>query len=394
MRSGEALSVSLNPDSGRLSLEHLIAEEPLQAQPLGLGSLEAPFILCATSGATGEPKAVILTQRAKLERANAAIALYDVSQEDIVLAATPLYHSLAQRLLFVALTHGATAVIMPRYTPAAWFEQVERKRVSFTIAVSTQLAQLARALTASPERAAACKSLRCIVSSSAPLAGADKALILGALPAELHECYGASEIAIASSLNLSIPSTKRDSVGFAAPGVEIRILDKTGVPLPVGEAGEIACRTPMMFAGYDGRPDLTAAAVQDGYFKTGDLGRLDTDGALTFLGRKKDMIIVGGMKAYPADIEGAVLSVDGVAECAAFGLADQTMGEIPAIAIVPVSHGSVNARTIRAACVRLLADYQQPQRILFVESLPRNAMGKIMRSELPALAQSKIGAAA
>jgi long-chain acyl-CoA synthetase len=394
MHAGHKLSVALDAASEGLSLEKLIAEAPEDAKPLAFGSLGAAFILCATSGSTGEPKGVILTQRAKVERACAAIALYDVTESDVVLAATPLYHSLAQRLLFVALMQGATAVIMPRYTPSAWFECVARARVSFTIAVSTQLAQLARALEATPERGADCVSLRCVVSSSAPLSAADKRLILTALPGQLHECYGASEIAIATSLNLSKPNAKRDSVGFAAPGVEIRILDEAGAPAAIGDAGEIACRTPMMFAGYDRRPDLTAAALCDGFFKTGDLGRLDADGALAFLGRKKDMIIVGGMKVYPSDIESAVASVDGVAECAAFPLPDQTLGEIPAIAIVARTPGAVSTRAVRAACVRLLADFQQPQRVLFVNALPRNAMGKVMRSELPALAQTAIGAAA
>ncbi|MBL8550314.1 MAG: acyl--CoA ligase [Hyphomonadaceae bacterium] len=359
--------------------------------PLARGKDEAPYILCMTSGSTGAPKAIVLPQRAKLERARAAISLYGVSARDRVLAATPLYHSLAERLVFTALVSGATLVLAPRYSPALWLESVQAHGVTFTIAVSTQLSQIARRIRAEPGAARACASLRAVVSSSAPLPPEDKALLLSTFPGELHECYGASEIAIATSLDLRGKDAPLRSVGRAAPGVAIRILDAEGRALEAGDIGEIACRTPMAFSGYHNRPDLTEAALADGYFRTGDLGRIDAQGALYYLGRTQDLIITGGVNVYPADVEAAVAHVPGVRECAAFGYPDDALGEVVAVAIV--SAGDVTARAVRRACADALADFQHPRRIFFLDELPRNAMGKLLRRALPALVRSEAQAA-
>jgi long-chain acyl-CoA synthetase len=342
---------------------------------------DAPFIISMTSGSTGEPKPIVLTQGAKIARAKAATTLYDVTSADIILAATPLYHSLAERLLFTALLNGATCILMPSFTPQGWLHVAEHTGASFTIAVSTQLAQIARHMRDTGERRMLPK-LRAIVSSSAPLRAEDKDIIQSAFAAAFHECYGASEIAIATSLNLSAGDAPCGSVGRAAPGVDIAILDEQGRPLTCGETGEIACRTPMMFAGYLARADLTYAAMAGDYFRTGDLGRIDETGALYYLGRTKEMIVSGGMKIYPRDVEAALSELADVIECAAFALPDDVLGEQVGLAIV----GAASARAVRKACLERLADFQQPRRIIFIDALPRNGMGKLQRHLLPELA--------
>ncbi|MET0181905.1 MAG: class I adenylate-forming enzyme family protein [Caulobacterales bacterium] len=370
------------------SLDALIDSAPVDARPLQRGALDAPLILSTTSGSTGAPKAIVLTQRSKLERARAAIALYSVAENDRILIATPLYHSLAERLIFTALLSGATALLMPRYSAPLWLDVTDAQSATFTIAVSSQLSQIARRLRAEPSQIARCASLRCVVSSSAPLNADDKDLILRALPGELHECYGASEIAIATSLDLTNQNAPRDSVGAAAPAVDIIILDESGAETPQGEIGEIGVKTPMMFGGYHKRPDLTASALQGGYFKTGDLGRIDENGALYFAGRKKEIIITGGINVYPSDVEAAVLQTPGVSECAAFALADAQLGELVAVAVTLSTPGALSTRALRRVCADKLADFQQPQRFFILDALPRNAMGKIMRRELPALVRA------
>jgi long-chain acyl-CoA synthetase len=333
-----------------------------------------------TSGSTGDPKPIILTQRTKFNRAVAAMQLYGVSAADRVLAATPLYHSLAERLVLIPLLSGGTSILMARFSPSAWLTCVQEQAVTFTIAVSSQLRQIAAQLTAAGEERTA--ALRCVVSSSALLETPVKAELLAKLRCDFHECYGASEIAIASSLDAEAASTKLHSVGKAAPGVEIRILRENDEVAAHGEAGEIACKTPMVFGGYFKRPDLTRAAMWGEYFRTGDIGRLDEDGFLYFLGRKKDVIITGGINVYPADVETAVAEHPSVAECAAFPAPDERLGEIVAVAVVPSRPGPFDQRALRVHCAERLADFQQPRRYFIVEALPKNSMGKLMKHVL------------
>ncbi|MGD2134344.1 MAG: class I adenylate-forming enzyme family protein [Maricaulaceae bacterium] len=375
--------------TGAISLAALIAAAPADAQPRDAADPDAPYILTATSGSTGAPKPIVLSQTTKIARARAAAELYGVTAADRVLAATPLHHSLAQRLVLLPLILGATAIVMARYSPSAWIRAVESEGVSFTIAVSSQLAGILEALendaTAETKR---CPSLRCIVSSSALLETAVKEKLRTRLSCDLHECYGASEIAIATNLDARRPDAPLASVGAPAPGVEVRILDETGAPLPPGETGEIAARTPMAFVGYHKQPELTAAAHADGFFKTGDLGFLDEAGWLYFRGRKKELIITGGANVYPSDVEAAVEDLAGVAECAAFALPDERLGEAVALAVVRAEGTQISARDIRLACADRLADEQQPRKIFFINTLPRNAMGKLIRRELPGLVES------
>lgn len=344
---------------------------------------DAPYLMGLTSGSTGAPKPILLSQQTKLLRAAAAAALYGVSAADVTLAATPLHHSLAQRLVLLPLTGGGTSVVLAHFTPESWIAAVREHAVTFSIAVSSQLRQILDAVIDQP---AALPSLRCLVSSSALLDDATKARLLAHLPCAFHECYGASEIAIATNLSPQAAAHKLGSVGTAIPGTDIRILDADGATVPPGTPGEIACRTPMLFSGYHGRPDATAAAMHDGFFRTGDLGRLDDAGYLYFLGRIKDIIISGGVNIYPKDIEDVVASHAAVRECAAIPLHDERLGEV--VGVVVAFDASVPApalRELQRLCMDRLGDYQQPRRFFIVPALPRNALGKL---DKPALRQA------
>jgi long-chain acyl-CoA synthetase len=334
-----------------------------------------------TSGSTGSPKPIILTQRTKFNRAQAAVELYGITAADRTLAATPLYHSLAERLALIPLLTGGTCILMPGFSTSSWLQCVREQQVTFTIAVSSQLKQIAAAL-AEPGNAAGIASLRCVVSSSALLDADTKAELIGRLQCDFHECYGTSEIAIASNLDSHWARIKTRSVGRAAPGVDIRIIGPAGELLGCGEAGEIVCRTPMAFGGYFRRPDLTQAAMWGDYFRTGDIGRLDADGFLYFLGRSKDIIICGGINIYPADIEEVVNAHPSVRESAAFALPDPRLGEVVGLAIVPMQAQAFDLKQLRFHCCERLADFQQPRQFFLLSALPRNAMGKLMKYPL------------
>lgn len=342
-----------------------------------------PYILTMTSGSTGSPKPIVLTQCTKLNRVRAALDLYHGSSQDVVLAATPLYHSLAERLVLIALLQGASLVVMPHFSVSEWIAAVQNHKVSFTMAVSSQLAAVAEHLSVHPPQSPL--NLRCLVSSSAPLELPLKQRLIDLLSCDFHECYGTSEVAIASNLSVMADPGKLASVGRAAPTVDVQIIDGEDGVVPLGEPGEIVVRTSMLFGGYYKRPQQTAQAMwKTDYFRTGDLGRLDEEGFLYYLGRSKDLIITGGINVYPADIEAVVTTAGQTSEVAAFALPDERLGEVVAVALVARS-GLFNLKALRYHCAAQLADYQQPRRWLILDELPKNSMGKILKSELPSI---------
>ena len=243
------------------------------------------LILTMTSGSTGAPKPIELTQNNKLKRVFAHVDLYGITEEDRILAATPLYHSLAERLVILPLLIGATAILMPRFTAPLWLGCVRDQKVTFTIAVSAQLSQIAQ-LISSPF-APDTTILRAVVSSSALLEPHVRTELIEKLQCDFHEMYGTSEVSTATSINLYEARGKRKSVGKSIPQASVRILRDDGRVACVNEIGEIACKTELIFNGYYGMPEMTKKAFADGYFKTGDLGRLDEEGYLYFLRPEK-----------------------------------------------------------------------------------------------------------
>lgn len=333
-----------------------------------------PFLMVLTSGSTGQPKPIVLHQEVKIARARAAIGLYGLDANDCVLAATPLYHSLAQRLVIVPLMLGATSVVMEHFSPALWCAAIAEHRCSFTIAVSSQLKQ---ALPELARQAHDLGSLKRIVSSSALLDGPTKAALLGALRCDFHECYGTSEIATATDLHAQSDAHKLGSVGRPVPGAEIRILEPQGQFAPVDQAGEIVCRTPLAFNGYFDQPELTAAAYHQGFFRTGDLGRLDADGYLYYEGRLKDIVITGGINIYPRDIEEVLKAAPGVHDCAVIAVEDDRLGEVVGAVLATGGQGTIDLRAVQRLCAQRLNDAQQPRHYFLVSELPLNAMGKV-----------------
>lgn len=368
-----------------LFLTDLMRSAPNEKCRFEVGQPDDAFILTMTSGSTGDPKPIVLTQRTKYNRVINAQMLYSLTDQDITLAATPLYHSLAERLVLIPLITGGSSILMTRYSANEWLNTIQNMYITFSIAVSSQLKQIAALLESSTFDTS---SLRCLVSSSAQLDAEIKFRLVEKLNCEFHECYGASEIAIASNLDGNADKNKLKTVGQAVQGVDIKILNHQDDVANHGEIGEIVCKTTMLFGGYYKRPELTKAAMWGDYFRTGDIGKLDEDGFLYYLGRKKDIIISGGINIYPNDIEVAVNHFDDVMECAAFAYADQQLGEVVAVAIVPKDIQTFNLKQVRFHCAEQLADYQQPRKWFILDALPKNSMGKVMKFELVNIFQS------
>lgn len=343
------------------------------------------FILTMTSGSTGTPKPIDISQNNKYDRAMAHVHVYKITKDDRIIVATPLYHSLAERLVILPLILGATSILLPRFTPAIWLKCVEEQKPTFTIAVSAQLAQILELL--KQPNAPAITSFRSIVSSSALLEASVKYELIDLLKCEFHEMYGASEISTATDICFQEAKNKQNSVGKSFDGAQIRILrdesesdfDTDCAPL---EIGEIAVKSKLQCKGYYKQEAMMRAAMLGDYFRTGDLGYLDEDGYLYFSGRKKELIITGAVNVYPHDIDVIVDRLPEVEECAAFAYPDDRLGEVVALAVVPKEEQNISIRALRTYCARNLADFQQPHKIFIIDKLPKNTMGKLQRMSI------------
>ncbi len=175
---------------------------------------------------------------------------------------------------------------------------------------------------------------------------------------------------------------KAGTVGLPLPGVSLRVVDERGAPVATGEIGQIEFKGPNVFQGYWRMPEKTAEEfTDDGYFRSGDLGRLDEDGYVSIVGRDKDLIISGGYNVYPKEVEVCIDELDGVSESAVIGVSDADFGERVTAVVVPASDG-LREEAIIVALRPLLAAYKIPKRVIFVDALPRNAMGKVQKNVL------------
>jgi malonyl-CoA/methylmalonyl-CoA synthetase len=280
----------------------------------------------------------------------------------------PLFHAHGLCVgLHGTLLAGASAVLLPRFELDAVLDAASAHDASLFFGVPTMYHRLAE----SP-RVAELGRLRLCVSGSA------------ALPAELHrtlaerggqqvlERYGMTE----TLMNVSNPyegERRAGSVGFPLPGVELRLSD--------GEEGEIQVRGPNVFAGYWEQSQATAESFTDGWFRTGDLARLDPDGYLHILGRTKELIISGGLNVYPREVEDVLLDHPDVAEVAVVGTPSDEWGELVTAYVVPTGDNPTADRLLTFAAERLAA-FKRPRLLHFVDSLPRNALGKVLKHEL------------
>lgn len=336
------------------------------------------YILTMTSGSTGNPKPIVFTQKTKINRAiMAAKELYRLNSNEVIIAASPLYHSMGQRLVLLPLLIGGTSIVLDKFTPKLWIEAVKKHNVTFTIAIASHLEMLVKVIDDEDK----IDSLKAIVSSSSLLSAPVKRECLKKFNCDFHECYGASEVGIVTNLSPKDCKESISSVGKALDFVEIKIVDSDKAEVKNGTIGEIICKSKTTFSRYYNNEEKTKESVVDGYFYTGDLGYVDNDGYLYLSGRKKDVIIVGGTNVYPVDVENIITKVDGIKECSVIGIKDEYFGEA-ILAVMVVDGGLFNLKDVKLACARELADYQQPMAYELVSALPKNSLGKVMKHEL------------
>lgn len=332
-----------------------------------------------TSGTTGRSKGAMLSHRNLLSNALLLKDHWRFTADDVLLHALPIYHThglfVASNILALA---GGSMIFLPRFEAGAVLDALPR--ATTMMGVPTFYTRLVREPRFNRETTG---HLRLMISGSAPLLAQTHAEVEGLTGHRVLERYGMTE----TNMNTSNPYEGpriAGTVGPPLPGVELRLTDpETGAVLPVGEIGMIEVRGENVFRGYWRQPEKTAAEFRaDGFFITGDLGVIGHDGYVTIVGRGKDLIITGGFNVYPKEVEEAIDALPGVIESAVIGLQHPDFGEGVTAVVVASPAAGLSEKGIIAALESQLAAFKRPKRVLLVESLPRNAMGKVQKAQL------------
>ena len=346
---------------------------------------EDPALMCYTSGTTGRPKGAVLTHGNLVASTLSWIHEMRAGPDDVWLSGQPLFHIGGINGLLPFLTLGATSVVMPTtgFDPELALEAIERHGVTMCIFVPTQWELLCRA-----ERVAQLDRgrLRVAMWGASPAPRATLELMATTFPqAEIVSAYGQTEMAGATTLLKGADAVRKmGSVGRPMLGVELRVVDDDLRDVPDGTVGQIVYRGPTVMAGYHDQSDASADAFAGDWFHSGDLAKRDEEGYLWLVDRKKDLIISGGENVYPAEVERVLLEHEAVADAAVVAMAHPKWVETP-LAFV-VAAGEVDEHALIAHCRERLAGFKRPSAVVFVEALPRNAAGKVLKRELRASA--------
>ena len=373
----EARVFSLDGD-GAGNLLDAAGVMPTEFNNLARGSQDLAAILY-TSGTTGLSKGAMLSHDNLLSNALTLVDYWHFDSHDVLLHALPIFHTHG---LFVAtnviLITGASMIFLPRFDLDQMIEQLPNANT--LMGVPTFYTRL---LADDRFDRDLVSHMRLFVSGSAPMLAETHLQFEERTGHRILERYGMTE----TNMNTSNPydgERRVGSVGFPLPGVEIRISDpETGDELPLGETGMIEVRGPNVFLGYWRKPEKTALELRsNGFFISGDLGKVDAEGYLHILGREKDLVISGGYNIYPKQIETEIDTLDGVLESAVFGIADADLGEAVAAAVVPIDGVKLDPEQLVKALEPVLARFKLPRKVFVIDELPRNAMGKVQKNSL------------
>lgn len=352
-------------------------------------SADAPCLILYSSGTTGWPKGVVHTNANVASSLRALQAAWQISPDDVVLNVLPLFHihglAFATHLTWLA---GGCLALEDAFEPQRTLAAIYNATVFMS--VPTIYYRLLDDPAFEPAARGWSKP-RLFTCGSAPIRAEVLPRLQEILGHPVINRYGMTEAYVITSLPLAGPCPA-GSVGKPLAGIELRVTRDDGSAVATGEPGAVSIRGPNLFREYWRKPEATAAAFADGWFDTGDIGCLDESGMLTLVGRRNDLIITSGFNVYPQVVERVVNECPGVRECAVLGLADDKRGERVAVAVVR-SDPTLDEARLTAWWSDRLVHYQQPRQILFLEALPRNSMGKVLRREIAALAAPASGGA-
>jgi malonyl-CoA/methylmalonyl-CoA synthetase len=365
----------------------LLAAEPAPLPPV---SEDRRAMMVYTSGTTGRPKGVVTTHAILRAQVTSLADAWGWTADDRIVLVLPLHHVHGiVNVVLTALWTGATCEVPPSTDPDATWDAIASGRLTLFMAVPTIYGRLITAWDAAPpERrsalSAAARRLRLMVSGSAALPVRTLERWREITGHTLLERYGMTEIGMALG-NPLYGERRPGSVGMAMPGVEVRLVDETGAPVPDGSPGEIEVRGPTVFLEYWRRPEATRAAFRDGWFRTGDTAVVE-DGRFRILGRSSvDIIKTGGYKVSALEIEEELRAHPAIAECAVVGIADEEWGERISVAVELRTGASLELDALKGWAKERLAPYKVPRALACVDALPRNAMGKVTKPDVAKL---------
>ena len=357
----------------------LLDDQPQQSLPVELRAAGDLAAILYTSGTTGRSKGAMLTHANLLSNALTLKDLWGWQPDDVLIHILPIYHVHG---LFVALhgalLAGATVLFHRGFDPAAVIADFTRATV--LMGVPTHYTRLIDSPALTPS---ACASMRLFVSGSAPLLAESHQKFEQITGQRILERYGMTETGMITSNPYRGGERLAGTVGYALPGVEVRIRGDKGDLLGPGEPGVLEVCGPNVFAGYWHMPEKTAEELRsDGFFITGDIATMAPDGRVTLVGRAKDLIIAGGLNIYPKEIEEAIDALPGVEESAVIGVPHPDMGEGVVAVVVAEPGAAIEEAQVLSGIADKLARFKQPRRVIVLPALPRNAMGKVQKAAL------------
>jgi fatty-acyl-CoA synthase len=343
-------------------------------------TLDDPCLVMYTSGTTGRPKGAVLTHGNMTWNAVNQLLGFDFAQDERTLALAPLLHiGGLNGTVNPTLLRGGCAVIVRRFDPAGTLEVIEEQRVNSFFAVPTMLDAMAREPGFVSRDLSA---LRTIGAAGAPLPLPTLRTWLDR-GVTMQQAYGMTEASPGATVLDSADAVRKvGSAGRPVFFTDVRVLRPDGTRADPGEVGEIVIQGPNVMAGYWNEPEQTAAAVREGWYHSGDAGSVDDEGFLYVRDRYKDMIISGGENVYPAEVESALLELDGVQEAAVIGVPDERWGVVGRAVVVAAPGTTLDAEVVRTQLRARLAAFKVPKHVELVDELPKTATGKVRKPDL------------
>jgi acyl-CoA synthetase (AMP-forming)/AMP-acid ligase II len=369
-----------SPEFARLAEK---GDEP-ESPPLPQTTLEDPFAILYTSGTTGRPKGAMITHRGVKAEFLALLADMRIGSESRLMVGTPMFH-IGISVAASFLSAGATLVFYREFVPDEVVRLLEHQRVSHFVTVPVIIQFL---LQAEGIEDADFSGLKEMCYGGAPMPAELLERAMGVLGCGFRQLYGLTEgggavIHLTPEQHVGEDDSRRlRSIGRPMCGIEVGVQDLEGRWITDGGWGEVCLRGESIMHGYWGREEATAETLREGWLHTGDIGWMDDEGYVYLVDRKSDMIISGGENVYPTEVERVLNGIDGISESAVIGIADETWGEVPCAFVVLEEAAELSEEDIVRRSRESLAGYKTPKTVHFVEQLPRNQLGKLLRKEL------------
>lgn len=381
--------VEHNVDLNQEKLSDILADYPSD-EALVEQKGSDPFLLLYSSGTTGRPKGILLSNKGQLSVCRAMAGIGLVEEGDVMLLLLPMFHTNPICVWTYPIAYcGQTLCVRKAFSPTDFWPSITDYGVTILMGVPAMYNYVFYAIDASTIDRAKLK-LRFAFCGAAPLS---VELIKGfkdKFNVEIIEGYGLTEVTGVSTVNPPLGKRKPGSIGVALPEQEVKIMDDDNNEMPIGEKGEICIKGDAVMLGYLNQPEATKEAIKDGWLHTGDMAYMDEEGFMYIVDRKKDMINRGGENIYPREVEIALESNPKVRDVAVIGTPDEALGERVKAFIIPTEPGALTEEEVKEYLKDKLAKYKIPEVIEFVEDLPRTMTGKIMKKELRRMEQERI----